>query len=116
MDETPLESETHMHTNGLNMQPLSRPAISTQEPDGPWETGFIKWYDPDRFFGFVTASNGHDAILHKRVVRQCGINPADLTDSRFVRFKSRPVAGRSPEITWVQLPAQASTDARRSAA
>ena len=105
-----------MHTNGYSPQPRLRPQIATQEPDGPWETGVIKWYDPDRFFGFVTASSGHDAILHKRVVRQCGINPADLTDSRFVRFKSRPVPGRSPEITWVQLPAQSLSDARRTAA
>ena len=93
-----------MKRNGALHRPrIARPPVANREPEGAWEQGKVKWFDPDRYFGFVVCQDGQDAILHKNVVRAAGVNPADLFGDRPIRFKARPVPGRSPEVTWLRL-------------
>jgi cold shock protein len=52
----------------------SRPSILRLEtPDGPPVRAIVKWYNPDKGFGFVELADGSgDAFLHVSVVERNG--------------------------------------------
>jgi len=55
----------------------TRPRFSQtfEDPSGPPVQGVVKWFNPDKGFGFVELSDGSgDAFLHGSVLAQSGIN------------------------------------------
>ncbi|MEQ1711641.1 MAG: cold shock domain-containing protein [Hyphomicrobium sp.] len=73
------------------------------EPEGPWETGTLKFYDDERKFGFIRSNDGFDVMLHWRALKRSGINAREMFDDMPLRFKSQPVSGKSPEATIVRF-------------
>jgi cold shock CspA family protein len=73
------------------------------EPEGEWLEGAVKWYDSDRAYGWLRAKEGFDILIHWRVLKKSGINGRELMDDMPVRFKMKPVPGRSPEATIVRF-------------
>lgn len=73
------------------------------EPSGP-ETelaGTVKWFKPDKGFGFVTAGDGEkDVFVHKSVLRRCGVD--ELEAGQRVRMRVQE-ASKGREATWVAL-------------
>jgi CspA family cold shock protein len=57
-----------------------------EAPSGPPVQGVVKWFNPDKGFGFVELSDGSgDAFLHGSVLAQSGINalqPGETLDVR----------------------------------
>ena len=55
----------------------TRPRFSPprfEAPSGPPVSGVVKWFNPEKGFGFVELSDGSgDAFLHGSVLTQCGI-------------------------------------------
>jgi CspA family cold shock protein len=43
-----------------------------ETPSGPTVRGTVKWYNPDKGFGFVGLASGGDAFLHVSVVERSG--------------------------------------------
>jgi CspA family cold shock protein len=58
-----------------------------EAPSGPPVHGVVKWFNPDKGFGFVELSDGSgDAFLHGSVLAQSGITavqPGEILEVRF---------------------------------
>lgn len=70
-------------------------------PIGPTEemTGTVKWFKPDKGFGFVTADDsGKDVFIHKSVLRRCGLT--EVETGQRVQMKVRE-ADKGREATWL---------------
>ncbi|HEV7372484.1 cold-shock protein [Arenibaculum sp.] len=73
------------------------------EPSGPEAelSGTVKWFKPDKGFGFVTAGDGDkDVFIHKSVLRRCGVD--DLEAGQRVRMRVQE-ASKGREATWIDL-------------
>lgn len=85
-------------SNGGGMRMGSgRPA-----PTGPEIeiVGTVKWFKPDKGFGFVTADDGDkDIFVHKSILRTAGL--ADLQPGQRVQMKVQ-TASKGREATWIQ--------------
>ncbi|HYG91609.1 MAG TPA: cold shock domain-containing protein [Azospirillum sp.] len=83
--------------------PARPPARRDHTPTGP-ETevsGTVKWFKPDKGFGFVIADDGgKDVFLHKSVLRRCNISHIG-PDQRVLMHVQDAERGR--EATWVIL-------------
>lgn len=83
-----------------------RPAatIDTPPSDAPGGpalevSGTVKWFKPDKGFGFITADDtSQDVFIHKSVLRHCGL-PQIETGQR-VRMKVQ-AASKGREATWI---------------
>ena len=63
--------------------------------------GTVKWFKPDKGFGFVTADDGgKDIFVHKSVLRRCGLT--DLETGDRVQMKVQE-ASKGREATWVTV-------------
>jgi len=61
--------------------------------------GTVKWFKPDKGFGFVTADDSSkDVFVHKSVLRRCGLN--QLEAGQRVQMKVQE-AQKGREATWV---------------
>jgi CspA family cold shock protein len=57
-----------------------------EAPSGPPVHGIVKWFNPDKGFGFVELSDGSgDAFLHGSVLTQSGINAVQPGETLEVR-------------------------------
>jgi CspA family cold shock protein len=66
----------------------TRPRFSQSfgDPSGPPVHGVVKWFNPDKGFGFVELSDGSgDAFLHGSVLAQSGINALQPGETLEVR-------------------------------
>jgi cold shock protein len=67
----------------------TRPRFSQprfEAPSGPPVHGVVKWFSPDKGFGFVELSDGSgDAFLHGSVLAQSGINAVQPGETLEVR-------------------------------
>lgn len=80
-----------------NMQ-QSRPA-----PTGPEVemTGSVKWFKPDKGFGFVTPDDGdRDVFVHRSILQRAGL--MHLESGQKVRMKVQ-TASKGREATWLQV-------------
>lgn len=71
------------------------------QPSGPiFEmSGTVKWFKPDKGFGFVTADDASkDVFVHKSVLRRCGI--AQLESGQRVQMRVQE-APKGREATWI---------------
>ena len=64
-------------------------------------TGTVKWFKPDKGFGFVAADDGDkDIFVHKSLLRRANIN--DLESGQRVKVRAT-VAAKGREATWIAL-------------
>ena len=87
--------------NGSSAHPFT--PTKPVEPEGEWAVGRIKFYCTDRKFGFIRSDEGYDVLLHWKALKKSSVNERELFDDMPIRFKSKPVPGRSPEATIVRL-------------
>lgn len=69
--------------------------------EGPAEemAGTVKWFKPDKGFGFITADDSEkDVFVHKSVLRRCGLNV--LEAGQRVQMRVQQV-DKGREATWV---------------
>jgi cold shock protein len=80
----------------------TRPRFSQarfEPPSGPPVRGVVKWFSPEKGFGFVELSDGSgDAFLHGSVLAQSGINAVQPGDTVEVRVGP---GHKGPHITEV---------------
>src|SRR5271169_4256675 len=77
-----------------------------EAPSGPPVHGIVKWFNPDKGFGFVELSDGSgDAFLHGSVLAQSGINTVQPGETLEVRVGP---GHKGPHVTEV-LSVDAST-------
>ena len=70
-----------------------------EAPSGPPVRGVVKWFNPDKGFGFVELSDGSgDAFLHGSVLAQSGINVVQPGETLQVRIGS---GHKGPHITEI---------------
>lgn len=63
--------------------------------------GTVKWFKPDKGFGFVAADDGDkDIFVHKSLLRRANIN--DLESGQRVRVRATNAA-KGREATWIAL-------------
>jgi cold shock CspA family protein len=65
--------------------------------------GSVKWYDPDRRFGFIVADRGQEVFFHKSNLQQYGLREHELVKGTPVLFKSEVKPGRRPEVIAISL-------------
>ena len=64
-------------------------------------SGTVKWFKPDKGFGFVTADDASkDVFVHKSVLRRCGL--LQLEAGQRVQMKVQE-APKGREATWIAL-------------
>jgi CspA family cold shock protein len=62
-------------------------------------SGTVKWFKPDKGFGFVTADDqSKDVFVHKSVLRRCG--PMMLESGQRVQMRVQE-ADKGREATWI---------------
>jgi cold shock protein len=80
----------------------TRPRFSQprfEAPSGPPVHGVVKWFSPDKGFGFVELSDGSgDAFLHGTVLAQSGINAVQPGETLEVRVGP---GHKGPHITEI---------------
>lgn len=64
-------------------------------------SGTVKWFKPDKGFGFVTADDeSKDVFVHKSVLRRCNI--MQLESGQRVQMRIQE-ADKGREATWISL-------------
>lgn len=64
-------------------------------------TGTVKWFKPDKGFGFVAGDDGDkDIFVHKNLLRQANIE--DLESGQRVKVRVQ-TAAKGREATWIAL-------------
>ena len=79
------------------------PARRERAPAGPEAevAGTVKWFKPDKGFGFVLADDGgKDVFIHKSVLRRCNVSHL-IPDQRVLLHVRQGEKGR--EATWIIL-------------
>ena len=59
------------------------------------QDGIVKWYNPNKGFGFIELKNGEDVFVHQTEIRQPGfryLNIGDLVEFEVGKGKKGPVA------------------------
>lgn len=80
---------------------LDEPVITNPLPCEEGVTGMVKWFAPEKGFGFILADDGgKDVFVHKNVLRRCGIN--ELADGQRVQVNTSPTA-KGREAIWIGL-------------
>jgi CspA family cold shock protein len=79
------DADTYPQPRAFGTRPrLSQPRF--EAPSGPPVHGVVKWFTPDKGFGFVELSDGSgDAFLHESVLAQSGINAVQPGETVEVR-------------------------------
>jgi CspA family cold shock protein len=95
----------------------TRPRFSQtfEDPSGPPVHGVVKWFNPDKGFGFVELSDGSgDAFLHGSVLAQNGINVVRPGETLEVRIGPGHKGPHITEIISVDSSTAKPTTPRRS--
>ena len=69
--------------------------------DGPLieMSGTVKWFKPDKGFGFVTADDASkDVFVHKSVLRRCGLMQLEAGQRVQMKVQEAP---KGREATWI---------------
>src|SRR6266853_2598770 len=92
---------------------LSQPRF--EAPSGPALHGVVKWFNPEKGFGFVELSDGSgDAFLHGSVLAQSGINAVQPGETLEVRVGPGHKGPHITEIISVDSSTAKPTTPRRS--
>jgi cold shock protein len=96
----------------------TRPRFSQprfEASSGPPVQGIVKWFSPDKGFGFVELSDGSgDAFLHGSVLAQSGINAVQPGETLEVRVGPGHKGPHVTEVLSVDSSTTAPTAPRRS--
>jgi cold shock protein len=96
----------------------TRPRFSQprfEAPSGPPVHGLVKWFNPEKGFGFVELSDGSgDAFLHGSVLAQSGINTVQPGETLEVRVGPGHKGPHITEIISVDRSTAKPTNSRRS--
>jgi len=79
------------------------PAQGRAAPTGPEVEmeGIVKWFKPDKGFGFVTPDDGdRDVFVHRSVVERAGVS--QLESGQKVRMRVQ-TAAKGREATWIEI-------------
>ena len=92
------DADTYPQPRAFGTRPrLSQPRF--EAPSGPPVHGVVKWFSPDKGFGFVELSDGSgDAFLHGSVLAQSGINAVQPGETLEVRVGP---GHKGPHVTEV---------------
>ena len=83
---------------GGHTRDYERPAATGPEIE---VTGTVKWFKPDKGFGFVAADDGDkDIFVHKSLLRRA--NLGDLESGQRVKVRATSAA-KGREATWITL-------------
>jgi len=98
----------------------TRPRFSQprfEAPSGPPVSGIVKWFSPDKGFGFVELSDGSgDAFVHGSVLAQSGIDAVQPGETLAVRVGPGHKGPHVIEVLNVDNSTAAPTTSRRSSA
>jgi len=87
------------HPNPSEFDTHPRFSQTFEDPSGPPVHGVVKWFNPDKGFGFVELSDGSgDAFLHGSVLAQSGINVVQPGETLQVRIGP---GHKGPHITEI---------------
>ena len=87
------------HPNPREFDTHPRFSQTFEDPSGPPVHGVVKWFNPDKGFGFVELSDGSgDAFLHGSVLAQNGINAVQPGETLQVRIGP---GHKGPHITEI---------------
>jgi len=87
------------HPNSREFDTHPRFGQTFEDPSGPPVHGVVKWFNPDKGFGFVELSDGSgDAFLHGSVLAQSGINVVQPGETLQVRIGP---GHKGPHITEI---------------
>ena len=79
--------------------PRSRPGFGGPAgAPGPETTVQVKWYNPEKGFGFVTQTNGQDAFVHASALEALGLR--GLNSGATLRCKLAP-GGKGPQVAEI---------------
>jgi CspA family cold shock protein len=96
----------------------TRPRFSRtplEAPSGPPVRGVVKWFNPEKGFGFVELSDGSgDAFLHGSVLTQSGINAVQPGETLEVRVGPGHKGPHVTEVLSVDSSTAAPVAERRS--
>jgi cold shock protein len=77
------------------------PAPHRQPPSGPLFRATVKWFSPEKGFGFVVLADGSgDAFLHAGVVERSGHDPADLPPGATLQIRVGP-GQKGPQVSEI---------------
>lgn len=79
------------------------PAPARAEPTGPEEdmVGTVKWFKPDKGFGFIAPEGSdRDVFVHRSVVLRAGLQQLEAGQKVNMRVQS---AAKGYEATWIQV-------------
>jgi cold shock protein len=78
---------------------FATPAPQHQPPSGPPLRATVKWFSPEKGFGFVVLEDGSgDAFLHAGVVERSGYDPADLPSGTSLQIRVGP-GQKGPQVS-----------------
>ena len=88
-----------------------------EAPSGPPVSGVVKWFSPEKGFGFIELSDGSgDGFLHASVLAQSGINAVQPGETLEVRVGPGHQGPHVTEVLSVDSSAAVPTAPRRSGA
>ena len=88
-----------------------------EAPSGPPVSGGVKWFSPEKGFGFVELSDGSgDAFLHGSVLAQSGINTVQPGETLEVRVGPGHKGPYVTEVLSIDSSTAVPTASRRSSA
>jgi cold shock protein len=88
-----------------------------EAPSGPPVSGVVKWFNPEKGFGFVELSDGSgDAFLHGSVLAQSGINTVQPGETLEVRVGPGHKGPHVTEVLSIDSSTAVPTASRRSSA
>lgn len=86
-----------------------------EEPSGPPVRGKVKWFNPNKRYGFVELSDGSgDAFLHATVLRQIGVEVVQPGETLELRLTPGERGPQVTEIISVDRSTAAPPPARRA--
>jgi CspA family cold shock protein len=103
------------HPNPREFDTHPRFSQTFEDPSGPPVHGVVKWFNPDKGFGFVELSDGSgDAFLHGSVLAQSGINVVQPGETLQVRIGPGHKGPHITEIISVDSSSAKPTTPRRA--
>ena len=106
----------YRQTRALGTRPrFSQPRF--EAPSGPPVSGIVKWFSPDKGFGFVELSDGSgDAFVHGSVLAQSGIDAVQPGETLEVRVGPGHKGPHVIEVLNADNSTAVPTTSRRSSA
>ncbi len=107
------DDDNHSPPDRFGFSPRESGPRFEVSPAGPRVQGTVKWYNPDKGFGFVGLSSGGDAFLHVSVVERSGQGTVPPGATLEVRIGAGQKGQQVTEILSVDTSTAGQEPARR---